>query len=724
MALISSLQDNFDDNVVNTAIWAANFGTVSETGGRARVQCSTGTSAYNTGASHTLAGGYARVQVFPPAAAGGAVEAYGRLLLTSTTPGTDALIQVNSVTNVIRMMSRVGFADAGDLSIPYDPILHAWIGLREAAGTLFWETSQDGVTWNVRRSVASPAWTSNANLAVQLVGHRDSGVTNFVEYDNFNVAGCIESAVYTVGVDWSGAGVFTGTGENVTPDVLDGGRWTFGYGRDQTRQLSPGSIGRAGFILCNADRVYSPENTSSPLVDDLQPGRRVRMAADFDGVEYPLFQGRLDDFTVVPDRSNRTADFTALDGLYTLQNRSVSTGVFAGQRTGMLIAAILDAVAWPVDQRSLDVGASFVPWWWAEGKDALSAVQELVASEGPPAIAYIAPDGTFTFRDRHHRLLRPASVTSQGTFAARRVACDVPAVTGFSYTDPFVYEHGWRDVINTFDVTIPVYAPDSAASVVWSSEDPFTVATGDTVHVQIVASEAFINAITPTAGAPGSGADIIFTPSGGPGIVGIALSRTSGQSTTLTMTALGGDKTVLSVQLRAFALPSARSARAMEQDPGAIIDGIVKTYQVSITWSTLNDLEAVGDVVIGRYSTRRPIVRMRVVSCDADHLRQVLSRTISDRVTIRNGELGLDGDFFVERVDHTISRIGSDVTPVHALVAGCEKSFDTFVVNPFTFDKAGAGFDDGAFGAVGLDNPASVWIWDTQSRFSVNDFGT
>jgi hypothetical protein len=61
---------------------------------------------------------------------------------------------------------------------------------------------------------------------------------------------------------------------------------------------------------------------------------------------------------------------------------------------------------------------------------------------------------------------------------------------------------------------------------------------------------------------------------------------------------------------------------------------------------------------------------------------------------------------------------------VHALVAGCEKSFDTFVVNPFTFDKAGAGFDDGAFGAVGLDNPASVWIWDTQSRFSVNDFGT
>jgi len=720
VALLGSLQDNFDDNTVNTAIWAGNFGTVSETGGRARVQVSTGTSGFNTAALHTLANTHARVQVFPPAPGGGAVEAYGRLLITTTTMGTDALIQVNAVANTVRMMSRVGFADAGDLSIPYDPFHHAWLGIRETAGTLYWETSSDGVTWTVRRSVVSPTWVNDLTLRAQLVGHRDSGVTDFVEYDNFNVLGCPGGAQYTAAVDWSGDGVFTGTGEDITADVLDGGRWTFGYGRDQTRQLSPGSIGRAAFTLCNADRVYSPENTASPLNDFLQPGRRVQMDADFQGTDYPLFRGRLDDFTVVPDRSNRTADFTVLDDLYTLQNRNLSTAVFAGQRTGTLINQILDEVDWPIGQRDLDVGGTFVPWWWIEGQDALSAIQDLVASEGPPAIAYIAPNGVFTFKDRHHRLIDPASVTSQAAFAARRVACDTAAVTGFSYTDPFVYEHGWRDVVNTFDVTIPVYTPDPGPSVVVSLTDPFTIAGGDTVMIQLVSSGAFINAITPTTGPPGSGADIIFT---GAGALNRGLSRTSGQSTILTLTAVG-PKTILSVQLRATAVPQSGSARATEQDPGAVFDGIVKSYPVQITWSTFNDLEAVGDVVIGRYSTRKPIVKMRVVVCDDAHLTQILSRTISDRVTIRNGELGLDGDFFVERVDHTISRIGTETLPQHALVAGCEKSFDEFVVNPFTFDKAGAGFNDGYFGAVGLDNPAMVWIWDTQSQFSVNEFGT
>lgn len=717
MTLVGTLQDDFNDNSVSSAKWPSSFGTFSETGGRARVACDTGFSAYASAAAYTLQESHALCRIFPPALGGATVEAYAQLLVRTTTMGTDAGVTVERVSGRIFFASRVGFTDAGEVSLPYDPLQHAYVRIREEGGSLTWATSPDKFIWTVRRTAASPSWVSNADLQVLLLSHRNSGVNDFAEFDDFNT-----DSGYRLAVDWGGDGFFTGSGEDSTGDVLDGGRWTFGYGRDQTRQLSPGSIGRSGFTVCNADRIYSPENTSSPLHDFLQPGRRVTMEASVLGEVYPLFRGRLDDFSVTPDRANRTAEFTALDDLYTLQNRTLSTAVYAGQRTGTLIGTILDEVGWPADQRNIDAGGTFVPWWWIEGQDALSAIQDLVASEGPPAIAYIAPDGVFTFKDRHHRLIDPASTTSQAAFAARRVACDVPAVTGFSYTDPFVYEHGWRDVVNTFDETIPVYTPDPAVSVVWLSEDPFTLATLVTTRIQISANGAFINAITPTAGPPGSGADIIFT--GGGVIGGIVLSRTSGQSAVLTMTAVGGNKTVLSVRLRAFALPQSRSARVQDQDPGAVFDGIVKTYPVQITWSTVNDLEAVGEAVIGRYSTRKPIVRVRTVSRDDPHLLQVLTRTISDRVTIRNGELGLDGDFFIERVDHTISRVGDDSQPFHALVMGCEKSFDEFVANPFTFDKAGAGFNDGFFGAVGLDNPASVWIWGTQSRFSVNEFGT
>jgi hypothetical protein len=42
--------------------------------------------------------------------------------------------------------------------------------------------------------------------------------------------------------------------------------------------------------------------------------------------------------------------------------------------------------------------------------------------------------------------------------------------------------------------------------------------------------------------------------------------------------------------------------------------------------------------------------------------------------------------------------------------------------NPFTFDKVGAGFDDGTFDPIGCSDPGEVWIWDTQSEFDVNTF--
>jgi hypothetical protein len=80
-----------------------------------------------------------------------------------------------------------------------------------------------------------------------------------------------------------------------------------------------------------------------------------------------------------------------------------------------------------------------VPWWWASQADAFDMLTELLASEGPPSIAYIAPDGTFVFRDRHHRLLRAASLTSQATFAQTPTAdqcCDL---------DPGFGEGGFGD---------------------------------------------------------------------------------------------------------------------------------------------------------------------------------------------------------------------------------------------------------------------------------------
>jgi hypothetical protein len=235
---------------------------------------------------------------------------------------------------------------------------------------------------------------------------------------------------YTVAIDWDGDGDYSDTGEDVTDDVLQRGTVTFQYGRDASRALSPPRVGAVGFTLCNVDRLYSPENPDSPIASDVAPAARIKVEETIEGVLYPLMTGRIDTFTVNTRRGDRSAAITGFDELSLLRGKKITTGVYAAQRTGTLIGVILDAIGWTA-ARDLDVGATHAPWWWANGDDAFDMLTELLRSEGPPSIAYIAPDGTFTYRDRHHRLLRAASLTSQATFASTPTGLDCCDEGGF-----------------------------------------------------------------------------------------------------------------------------------------------------------------------------------------------------------------------------------------------------------------------------------------------------
>lgn len=529
---------------------------------------------------------------------------------------------------------------------------------------------------------------------------------------------CVTGAGYQIAVDWAADGDFIDPFDDVTDGVL-GRDITIGYGRDQQRQLSPGRVGSAAFALCNVDRLYSPENTSSGLYGDLEPGRETRIQATFQGTAYPLFYGRLNDFTVHPDRSDRSVDFTALDGLSTLQGVKISTALYQALRTGEIVNLILDEAGWPAGRRDIDIGASFTHYWWEEGSTAFDAIQKIVNAEGPPAIAYIAPDGTFTFRDRHHRLLRTASLTSQASFAAARVECDSPAVTGLDYTPPFTYQHGWRDIVNDVFQDVDERFMGSDLTAVWSTSSPFSILTGQTVEIKAVASDPFLQAVAPTT--TGDTPDIAYT---GSGVVTADLTRDSGQSTIIRVTSTGGPATILSMQLRARSVAIDRTVQVREQDPASISLHGLRTYPQEILLATANDVEAVAEVIVGQYATRRPIVSMRIVAQDPTHLGHIFTRTVSDLITIRNDELGLNAGFYIEQLDHTITRIEPSRPPVHALVLGCEKERDAPNRNPFTFDKTGAGFDDGFFDPIAASDPDTVWIWDTQSEFDTNKLGT
>lgn len=503
--------------------------------------------------------------------------------------------------------------------------------------------------------------------------------------------------------------------EDVTPDIIS--EVAFTYGRDQDRQLSPASIGNGSFVVNNTSRKYSPENPASMLAGSLDPARPTQWTVTWGGTTYPLFKGRVDDYDLHADFADRTVSFSFLDGLSLLQGVRLSTGVYRAMRIGDLVNVILDLAGW-TGPRSIDPGATIVPFWWAEGTDALSAIQDLVKSEGPPAVAYQAPDGTFVFRDRHHRMLYTESLTSQATFAAAEIGCESPAASGFDYTKPFVYSHGWRDIINSVTFDITERHPDALRSVVWTSEGSFSLSLGQSIEIEVTTSDPFLDALTPVQGTD-------FTKSG-PGTVNVVLSRDSGAAARITMLAVGGQVTISGLQLRARAIPVSRTIKVVRQDTASISSHGERTYPEEAPWANANDAAAIANMILLHYAQRRATVQLRVVTSDPAHFLQVLRRTISDRIHIINGETGLADDFFVERVSHTLQRFNKEgQPPVHSVVLGCEKQL-TSVTNPFTFDKRGAGFDDGVFDPIQADNAATVFIFDhpIQGRFDTGLFGT
>jgi hypothetical protein len=521
---------------------------------------------------------------------------------------------------------------------------------------------------------------------------------------------------YDFAIDWAGDGSYASPGDQALTDVISD--ITMTYGRDQQRQLNPAAVGSASFSVVNADRQYSPEWSTSPLFGNLEPARPMRGQVTWSGTTFPLFLGRIDDFNIKADRGDRSVDFTFLDALNDLSQIQISTPVYQAMRTGDLINTILDTVGWTAG-RSLDLGATYVKYWWAEGTDALTAIGDLVRSEGAPSIAFVAPDGTFVFHDRHHRIQHPSSTDAQGTYAQPALFdCAAPAVTGFGFTEPFTYAHGWRDIVNSVRFDVSERRADDDLSVIWSTEDTLNLTNGQSQQIQFSGSDPFLRAVVPV-----QNTDYTST---GSGVLQITLDRDSGASATLTLTAIGGTVNVQNLQVRAYAVPVQRNTTVTRTDPGSISVHGERAYPDGAPWAGVNDAYDIAGAILLRYAQRRPTVEMRVVTQDPDHFVQVLSRTVGDRIHIVNGEMGLDDDFFIERITQTVSRINAPGRPpVHSVVFGCEKAL-VQQANPFRFDVRGAGFDQGVFDPIQGDGPFTTFMFDdpVNGVFDYGQYGT
>ncbi|MER7967668.1 hypothetical protein ABTX35_01395 [Streptomyces sp. NPDC096080] len=212
---LSQLADDFDDGVISSSLWPGTYGGCTEVAGpgRARIPCAPGVSAgYLSAREWTLPGSQITGKLCTLPAVNGSSALAGGLYLNSTTAGTRLGWRYNALTNQISAESQVGYFDGSAVAFTYSQLAHMWLRIRETSGTVYWESSTNGETWTVRRSLTTPAWATSQTLSVELAAARTGGGGgDFFEWDflGATMSGRYFGLAGEWPVEWKGLGSTT-----------------------------------------------------------------------------------------------------------------------------------------------------------------------------------------------------------------------------------------------------------------------------------------------------------------------------------------------------------------------------------------------------------------------------------------------------------------------------------------------------------------------------------
>ncbi|WP_330348176.1 LamG-like jellyroll fold domain-containing protein [Streptomyces sp. NBC_00582] len=206
---LAQLGDDFDDGRVNTAVWTTNTGGagVETSEGRLRITLAPGVDTNFTSVRQwTLTSSKVTAKLCAVPALNGSSNCAASMWVLSTTSGTRIGWRYDASTGVLAAMSQVGFSDGTPTNLTYNAIDHAWLRVRESGGTVYWETSSDGYVWTSRRTLATPAWVTSQQVALDFPTTRTGGTSGYIEWDlvGADVRPRFYGLVNEFPVDWKG----------------------------------------------------------------------------------------------------------------------------------------------------------------------------------------------------------------------------------------------------------------------------------------------------------------------------------------------------------------------------------------------------------------------------------------------------------------------------------------------------------------------------------------
>lgn len=161
MAFMHTFQDPFISSALNTNLWTqftAGSATMSY-GNGVTVTYPASTTSSTDGdiisvSTYNMTGSYAMVNITSTANVG--AQATTDNAFKVSTGGGLNLLTFLIEDSTLYAQKIVSGSQTNLTSIAYNARTHAWLRFRESGGTTYWETSPDGVSWNIFYSASNP----------------------------------------------------------------------------------------------------------------------------------------------------------------------------------------------------------------------------------------------------------------------------------------------------------------------------------------------------------------------------------------------------------------------------------------------------------------------------------------------------------------------------------------------------------------------------------------
>lgn len=145
-AKTETLQDNFPGSSLNTALWNGSYGTVVVANGQAILSCTSTYSGIATSTTYDLTNSHMSAKVVGPSEPGnGTKEIIFKLEID---PNNQILMFQSGSSDLQFRVTKAGVNTQS--SIAYNPSSMAFWSIREAAGTVYFQTSPDGNNWTIQ----------------------------------------------------------------------------------------------------------------------------------------------------------------------------------------------------------------------------------------------------------------------------------------------------------------------------------------------------------------------------------------------------------------------------------------------------------------------------------------------------------------------------------------------------------------------------------------------